>query len=115
MATVSLACDSLLLRRSLELFLAGRITTLGQCDLVIGDHAEELDKPLLIIGEHLTKPFDKAQLLKTLERFERLDDLKAASNELVQSSSDKPELEVAIAKLTERFAKELLELIRHKR
>jgi hypothetical protein len=114
MANAALMCNSPLLTRALERFLAGKLTTVKECDLVIGDHAAQTAKPLLIIGEHLPKPFSKSQLLETLERFEKLSEIKTASTEMVQNSQDKEDLEEAIARLTDRFAKELLELIRHK-
>ncbi|GHS85993.1 hypothetical protein FACS1894103_7420 [Campylobacterota bacterium] len=114
MANIFVSCESVLLKRAVERFLGGAVTTIGACDMVISDKPRTFDKPALIIGEHLRKPFTKSQLLLMIERFDKLTQIKDASNELVENNENKESLQEAIAKLTDRFAKELLELIKRR-
>lgn len=116
MPGISILCDSPLLKRALESLLKGRISPYASCDLVISDKPRAIDKPVLIIGEHLPKPFSRTQLLLLLERFGRMDDIKAAGAELLQTrpQSDRSTLDDEVAELTRRFATELLELLRKK-
>lgn len=129
MTSVYVCCESVLLKRAIERFLGGAVTTLNACDMVISDKPRTFyqtansqtansqtanSKPALIIGEHLHKPFTKSQLLLMIERFDKLTQIKNASNELVESNDNKESLQEAIAKLTDRFAKELLELIKRR-
>ncbi|MGE4295707.1 MAG: hypothetical protein AB7E49_08400 [Campylobacterales bacterium] len=116
MPGISILCDSVLLKRALESFLGDRISAYGTCDLVISDKPRQIDKPVLVIGEHLPKPFSRTQLLLTLERFGRMDDIKAAGAGLLESrpENERGSLDDEIADLTRRFAAELLELLKRK-
>lgn len=69
---VAIECQSPLLQRSLEQFLAPYLSTLKQCDVVVSDKRGSYAKPLLYISSQsdadLIKPFSKSQLLLALEK-----------------------------------------------
>ena len=68
---VAIECNSPLLQRSLELFLATKVSTYKQCDIVVSDKKMEFEKPYIYIGSEaeadLVKPFSKSQLLLAIE------------------------------------------------
>jgi hypothetical protein len=69
---IAVQCESPLLQRSLELFLAPYLSTFKQCDVVVRDRRMAEDaKPSLVvsaIGGDLAKPFSRSQLMLALEQ-----------------------------------------------
>ena len=91
---IALACQSVLLEKSLEIFLKSYITPYKQCDFVISDKEIEIDKPLFQIANDdsdLVMPFSKSALI-----------LKVENNELEQK----------ITKLTDNFRDDLVSVIK---
>ncbi|MDR3162704.1 MAG: hypothetical protein LBT81_02450 [Helicobacteraceae bacterium] len=111
--SVSVVCESALLRRALEWFLRDRIATANACELIITDRKLRNEKPQLIIGEHLVKPFSGSQLDAVLERFDKLQEIKTAAKGLLEKSPE-AELEAEIERLMKRFSNELLGLLKKK-
>lgn len=70
---IALICDSLLLDRSLEMYLKEYLTSYKMCDFVVATQPVESQKPVFLIGNmegaHLKIPFTKELLLKELESF----------------------------------------------
>lgn len=88
---VAVQCESPLLQRSLETFLASHLSTLKQCDVVVRDRRTEDERvPSLVISNSeegmLSKPFTRSQLMLALEQMvekrERVKEAVALSNEL---------------------------------
>ena len=74
---VAVECQSPLLQKSLELFLAKYLSSLKQCDIVVRDIECLNDERCFFISNKpnadLIKPFSKAQLILALEkRYEEL-------------------------------------------
>jgi hypothetical protein len=103
----------LLLKKALERTLKDKLAPLNRCDLVIADRAFETDKPLLVIGEHIRKPFGFETLAAAIERFEALEAAKSAAIGLFGLGA-RSDLDEKIAALTRRYAKELLLLLRQR-
>lgn len=70
---IALICDSLLLDRSLEMYLKEYLTSYKMCDFAVATQPVESQKPVFLIGNmegaHLKIPFTKELLLKELESF----------------------------------------------
>lgn len=69
---VAVQCESPLLQRSLELFLAEHLSSRRHCDIIVRDYASpEEDQLSFMIGltpqADLIKPFSKAQLFHGLQ------------------------------------------------
>jgi hypothetical protein len=117
---VSIACDSPLLRRSLELFLRGHICTYEESDLVVTDHERKAGhKAALRIGNEedadLRKPFSKEALLSALEA-----KLGAAESSLLHkklkktrpTEADLSVLEAQIEQLTKEYQTNIIKAVR---
>jgi hypothetical protein len=69
---IAVQCESPLLQRSLELFLAPYLSTFKQCDVVVRDRRIPEDaKPSLVVAASdgdLVKPFSRSQLMLALEQ-----------------------------------------------
>lgn len=118
---VAIQCDSPLLQRSLELFLAGQLSSVRQCDILIRDREiRDENHPTFIIGSgesaDLPKPFTKAQLLHALAQ--KFDSLKHPQAETAEASVPEDEkvsfdiLERHIEKLTREYQDNILKAIR---
>lgn len=121
---VAIQCDSPLLQRSLELFLAGHLSSIRQCDVLIRDRDIRDERyPTFVIGTgesaDLIKPFSKAQLLHALNR--KFDSLKRVPEAVVEERVDVvvPEetvdfeiLERHIDKLTREYQANILKAVR---
>lgn len=72
---IALICDSLLLDRSLEMYLKEYLTSYKLCDFVVATQPVESQKPVFLIGDfegaNLKIPFTRELLLQELETFER--------------------------------------------
>ena len=70
---IALVCDSLLLNKSLEMYLKPHLTNYKLCDFVVATQPIESNKPVFFIGNaenaHLKIPFTKEILLQKLESF----------------------------------------------
>ncbi len=130
---VAVQCESPLLQRSLELFLAGHLSSLKQCDIVIRDKRIDDGRNALLVDSSddadLQKPFSRSQLFLTLEN--RLEGTKSVeaimelADELheVQEMSE-PEhsatdgkmdfsvLEKRIEKLTQEYQENVIKAVR---
>jgi len=112
---IALACQSILLEKSLEVFLKNHIAPYKQCDFVISDRNIEINKPLFNIGiekADLIMPFSRSTLMLKLENF--YDNLyKNTSTDKSQNNEIKnQELEKKITKLTDTFRDDLLNVIK---
>ncbi|WP_297577929.1 hypothetical protein [Helicobacter sp. UBA3407] len=72
---IALICDSLLLDRSLEMYLKEYLTSYKLCDFVVATQLVESQKPVFLIGDfeeaNLKIPFTREILLQELEAFDR--------------------------------------------
>lgn len=72
---IALICDSLLLDRSLEMYLKDYLTSYKLCDFVVATQMIESQKPVFLIGDfegaHLKIPFTREILFQELETFQR--------------------------------------------
>ncbi len=78
---IALACKSLLLTKTLEIFLKKNISSYKKCDFVISDSNIEIDKPLFVISgntSNLRTPFSESALMIELDKFYN----KIATNQL---------------------------------
>lgn len=70
---IALISDSLLLDRTLEMYLKDYLTSYKLCDFVVATQPVDSQKPVFLIGEYenanLHKPFTKEILLQALEAF----------------------------------------------
>lgn len=70
---IALICDSLLLDRSLEMYLKEYLTSYKLCDFVVATQPVESQKPVFLIGDfegaNLKIPFTRELLLQELEAF----------------------------------------------
>jgi hypothetical protein len=110
---IALACQSVLLEKSLEIFLKSYITPYKQCNFVISDREIEIDKPLFYIAAEnsdLIMPFSKSALMLKVGSF--YDSLfKEETKESIQKIDIK-DIEVKITKLTDNFRDDLVNLIK---
>ena len=110
---IALACQSILLEKSLEIFLKSYIAPYKQCDFVISDREIEIDKPLFCIAAEnsdLILPFSKSSLMLKVENF--YDSLLEAEQNNNIVKSDTKEIEEKITKLTDNFRDDLINLIK---
>jgi len=110
---IALACQSILLEKSLEIFLKSYITPYKQCDFVISDKKIEIDRPLFYIAtenSNLVMPFSKSALMLKIEKF--YDSLFEKEPEESLKKVDIEELENKITKLTDSFRDDLLNVIK---
>jgi len=107
---IALACQSVLLGKSLEIFLKSHIAPYKQCDFVISDVEIETDKPLFYIAtenSNLIIPFSKSALMLKVESF-----YDSLFKEEIKESIKKVDIEEKITSLTESFRKDLINTIR---
>ena len=107
---IALACQSVLLEKSLEIFLKSHVAPYKQCDFVISDVEIETDKPLFYIAtenSNLIMPFSKSALMLKVESF-----YDSLFKEETKESIIKVDIEEKITSLTENFRKDLINTIR---
>ena len=110
---IALACQSVLLEKSLEIFLKSYITPYKQCNFVISDREIEIDKPLFYIATEnsdLIMPFSKSALMLKVEKF--YDTLNSSKEVEKTVKIDVKDIEEKITKLTDDFRKNLISTIR---
>lgn len=70
---IALISDSLLLGKTLEMYLKDYLTSYKFCDFVVATQPIDSQKPVFLIGEYenasLNKPFTKEVLIDRLQRF----------------------------------------------
>ena len=90
---VAVECQSPLLQKSLELFLANYLSSLKQCDIVVRDIECLNDERCFYISNKsnadLIKPFSKSQLILALEN--RYEELRV--EEPQEESEEEPKIE----------------------
>lgn len=119
---VAVQCESPLLQRSLELFLADHLSSLKQCDVVVRDKKSMDSHHSLYISAEgdsdLKKPFSRSQLYLALENFYK--NLLPASDELMEHEDfaqstmqkDISILEQRLDQLTEEYKANVLKVVR---
>ena len=119
---VAVACQSPLLQKSLELFLAKYLTASKKCDIIIQDEECLGDERCFYIGSDekadLKKPFSKSQLILALEK--KYDELysKVKEDEAIQKeyfeedSMDFSILEKRIEFLTQEYQTNILRAVK---
>jgi len=113
---IALACQSVLLEKSLEIFLKKYISSYKQCDFVISDRKIEIEKPLFYIAPNdadLNLPFASSNLLLALEKFYHSLHVKENSElKMVSKEINLQELEEKITRLTNEFRNNLITVIK---
>jgi hypothetical protein len=116
---IAVACQSPLLQKALELFLANYLVPAKKSDLVIRDEYMADDKHSFYIATDeradLQKPFSKSQLILALEK--HLDKLSGKSLHVSESTELKKEknfleLEKKIQMLTQEYQDNILKEVR---
>lgn len=114
---IALACQSVLLEKSLEIFLRNYIVSYKKSDFVISDQQIEIDKPVFYISPNgdgeLDLPFTKSALILSIEKFyaQNILDAKKPKSE---KSIDLDSLEKEITKLTDTFRQDLIAVIKER-
>lgn len=112
---IALACQSVLLEKSLEIFLKKYITPYKQCDFVISDKKIEIDKPLFYIASEdsdLDIPFTSSALFLKIEKFYRTLHKTHETIPLKTKEIDMKKLEEQIHVLTDNFRKNLISVLK---
>ena len=109
---IAVECQSPLLQKSLEMFLAKYITTFKQCDIVIRDTVCTSDERCFYIStdeeSDLIKPFSSSQLILALEdRYKTLNKGVAINTPL-----DFDILERRIDSLTKEYQQNILKAVK---
>jgi len=113
---ISVICDSLLLKNSLEIFLKDYITTYKNSDIVLSDKKLDIDKPLVLVGSFeeadIVVPFSRSSLLLGLEKSYKKKVKKRESKKRKKDKKRVWKLEREIDKLTLKFREDLIKTIR---
>ena len=117
---IAVECQSPLLQKSLELFLANYLSSLKQCDIVVRDIECLNDERCFYVSNKpnadLVKPFSKSQLIIALEnRYEELkeDEPEETLEEIVNNEPmDFEILEKRIEFLTKEYQENILRAVK---
>ncbi len=110
---IALACNSLLLTKSLEIFLKKNLTSYKKCDFVISDQKMEIEKPLFLISDDMSNlqvPFSESSLMIELDKFY----VSLTSDKVPQNENSKiigDEVKEKIDFLTKKFRDDLIEVM----
>ena len=117
---IAVECQSPLLQKSLELFLANYLSSLKQCDIVVRDIECLNDERCFYVSTKpnadLVKPFSKSQLIIALEN--RYEELKKYEPEetLEETANNEPMdfeiLEKRIEFLTQEYQENILRAVK---
>jgi len=110
---IALACDSLLLTKTLEIFLKKHITTYKKCDFVVSDKNIEVEKPIFVISnksEDLKSPFSQASLMIELDKF-----YDTIYPKLGNDTTNKNDIKEKINSLIEKFKEDLMDILDEKK
>jgi len=111
---IALACKSLLLTKTLEIFLKKNISSYKKCDFVISDNKIEIDKPLFVISgntSNLQAPFSESALMIELDKFYSKICTNKISNDSVSEAKNtdlNESLKEKIDFLTKKFRDDLI-------
>jgi hypothetical protein len=109
---VALVCESLLLKKSLEIYLKEYICDYKSCDFVITDRAVKSKKPVLRIGKGLDAtlrvPFTKEQALSKAQRFYHYH----LSDEGDEDQENEQMLEKVLTQLNKKHKEKIEKIIR---
>jgi len=101
---IAVQCESPLLQQSLELFLAGHLTSIKQSELIIRDRQSEDDSNSIWISTDVAadvqKPFSRSQLLLAIESKLQAAQSVDVYNEMVEEEQD--DNSVAITNVTDQ-------------
>ncbi|MBE7358499.1 ornithine carbamoyltransferase [Campylobacter sp. RM12327] len=109
---ISFECECILLQKSMMLFLGKFASRRKDCDFIISDKKLDTNKPVFIIGEnspYLKFPFNKQELVYTIEDFYSAMQIKHRENIEYISSS----FEDKLNNLLNKFKIDLTELIKN--
>jgi len=112
---VAVRCDSHLLQRSLEIFLAPYLAPDGEADILVTDRDGESASPLLRVGTDrnqadLVVPFTRSQLMLRLEKIAK--DVKDRSAIHALDDEEEETLQREIERITQAFVKELVDVVK---
>jgi hypothetical protein len=107
---IAIVCESVLLSRSLEIFLK-------DSDVVLADREFECEKPILLVSSRpkadIRKPFGKTKLYAILENYEKDQKAKKMIFEPQDTQSgSQDDLDIQIEKLVQDFSKKLIRTIK---
>ena len=117
---VAVECQSPLLQKSLELFLANYLSSLKQCDIVVRDIECLNDERCFYVSNKpnadLVKPFSKSQLILALEKryaeLKKDEPLEEELQELDNEPMDFEILEKRIEFLTQEYQDNILRAVK---
>jgi hypothetical protein len=111
---IALKCRSLLLEKSLKIFLKGYIVPEDQAQMIIADEDITSNLPIFRIGTDegadLVKPFSSSQLMMKLE--EKITCYQSQEEVKVVTLDEEITLEEKIEQVTRNFVQELTSIIR---
>lgn len=105
---IALECQSILLKKALNIFLKPSIVSKKHCDFVICDYEGKFECPVFFINTasaHIKKPFSKDELLEKIEEFYIL----TCKHDNKQKDDN---LELEIESLAKDFSTKLVNIIR---
>ncbi len=109
---VAVACKSILLQKSLELFLKDFISTYRYCDFMITDRNINMDKPLFLISKdkeaNISVPFSKSQIILETKAFYQ----SLQNKNKTTKGVDFTLLEKKIELLSKEFTKNIIKAVR---
>lgn len=109
---IAVECQSILLKKALDIFLEPFIASKKQCDFVVCDYEGSFNCPVFQIdtkSAHIKKPFGKDELIEKLEEFYVLT---CKHENVKQEKIISTKLEDDIENLTKDFSKKLVNLIK---
>ncbi len=117
---IAVECQSPLLQKSLELFLANYLSSLKQCDIVVRDIECLNDQRCFYVSSQadadLVKPFSKSQLIIALEkRYEELKQKEPEAEELTEVNNEPMDFEILekrIEFLTKEYQDNILRAVK---
>ncbi|NPA74328.1 MAG: hypothetical protein GXO12_06400 [Epsilonproteobacteria bacterium] len=113
---ISLVCESLLLKKSLEIFLKDSVTTHKNSDMILSDRKITANKPVVTVGYtdkfDIVAPFSKSDLLANLRMLYRKRLKRDSTPKSKNGKKDINMLENEIEKLTVKFREDLIKTIR---
>ena len=111
---IAVECKSLLLQKSLEIFLSSHLSSIKNCDIVVRDYRVLGDKRGFFISKDsdgdLIKPFSKSNLIIALEK--RCKNQNSKISNLDTEEMDFRILENRIVNLTKEYQDNLLKVIK---
>lgn len=115
MVKVCVMCDSLLVKKSVEMFLKDYVSDYKSCNLVISDREREVDKPVVLLGAEegmgIPRPYTRSSLLLFMDKYQKQMEGKKALGELLDE--EREPLEAVLEKLAAKFAKEVAQAVRN--